>query len=102
MNRQELLVAMQHTPLPERMGNFERTRSPKEPTQLAGGEWLVVEYSHVQEAFLFQVAVQGETATFQVNQGGQVTLLNTLSVEEAGHVLRSDLLMILEDLEDEL
>ncbi len=103
MNQQELIVTMQHTPLPEQMGNFERTCAPSEPKQLPWGAWLIVEYSHLNEDFRFQVVVQpDDQVVFQTEQAGQVTPLRNLTLEETGHVLRSDLLMILEEFEDEL
>jgi hypothetical protein len=102
MDHEQLLATMQHTPFPERMANFERTRSPQEPLEMNGGGWLIVEYKHLSEDVLFQVVWKNEETSFQVRQGDQVTLLQTMSLEEAGHVLRRDLLMILEEIEDEL
>jgi len=103
MNQQELLVTFQHTPLPEQMGGFERTCAPSAPKQLPWGATLIVEYSHTSEDFRFQVVVQpDDDVLFQTEQAGQVTPLRTLTLEETGHVLRSDLLMILEELEDEI
>ncbi|MCX7569807.1 hypothetical protein OS242_07500 [Tumebacillus sp. DT12] len=103
MNHEQLLQTMQHTPFPERMAGFERTRSPQDPQPLAGGGWLIVEYKHLSEDVRFQVLIEqtGEAA-LQVQQDGHVTPLQRMSVEEAGHVLRRDLLMILEEIEDEL
>ncbi|ASS76239.1 hypothetical protein CIG75_15680 [Tumebacillus algifaecis] len=101
MNREELMAVMQHTPLPERMGNFERTYSPQNAEQTAAG-LLFVEYRHLSADVKFQVLLQAESALIQVVQGAAVTPMRKLTVEEAGHVLRSDLLMMLEDLEDEL
>ena len=102
MDHEQLLETMQHTPFPERMANFERTRSPQEPLQLEGGGWLIVEYKHQSEDLLFQVILKDGQTAFQVRQGDQVTPLQTMSLTEAGHVLRRDLLMILEEIEDEL
>ncbi|ARU61841.1 hypothetical protein CBW65_12980 [Tumebacillus avium] len=101
MTHDQLLTVMQHTPLPERMGNFERTRSPQQPEETESG-LLFVEYSHLSEDVKFQAVMQGEQAQFQVVLHGTATPVRQLTVEEAGHVLRSDLLMMLEDLEDEL
>jgi hypothetical protein len=64
--------------------------------------WLLVEYRHMTEDLLFQVVLRDETCSFQALHGGVVTLLQTATVEETGHLLRRDLLMTLEDLEDEL
>ncbi|KEO83922.1 hypothetical protein [Tumebacillus flagellatus] len=102
MDYQQILAALQHSPLPERMGNFERTRSPQEPLPVDEGEYLVVEYRHLHQDALFQVFVRGEEAQFIALIDGEVRPLTTVSVEEAGHLLRRDLLMTLEDLEDEL
>lgn len=102
MNHNHVLAALQHSPLPERMGSFERTRSPFEPLQVGEGEHLVVEYRHVTHDALFQVIVRSEEAQLITVVNGEVTPLQTVSVEEAGHLLRRDLLMMLEDLEDEL
>jgi len=102
MNEQELKATFQHTPLPERMGNFERTCSPDEPKHLPGAQWIIVEYSHMNEDFRFQAVLQPDSIVlFQTEQNGQTTPFRTLTLEETGHVLRSDLLMILEEFEDE-
>ncbi len=101
MTHEELVTMMQHTPLPERMSNFERTHSPQQPKELAAG-LLFVEYSHLLEDVQFQVVMQEKMALFQLVQGGATIPMQQLTLEEAGHVLRSDLMMILEDLEDEL
>lgn len=106
MNQEQLQHAlsqtMQHTPLPERMGNFERTRSPQEPIAICDDVWLLVEYRHLTDEALFQVVLEGDTTVFQVNRDGHVSPLRTTTLEEVGHVLRSDLLMMLEDVEDNL
>lgn len=102
MDYHNVLAALQHAPLPERMGSFERTRSPQEPLSVGDGEHLVVEYRHVNHDALFQVIVRGEEAQLITVVNGEVNPLSTVSVAEAGHLLRRDLLMMLEDLEDEL
>jgi hypothetical protein len=101
MTHEELLLVMQHTPLPERLGDFERTRSPKETEETALGT-VIVEYRHMFEDVVFQVVMKGDDAVFQIVQGGVASPMRQMTVQEAGHVLRSDLMMILEDLEDEL
>ncbi|TCP55475.1 hypothetical protein EV586_103127 [Tumebacillus sp. BK434] len=101
MTHEQLLAVMQHTPLPERMGNFERTRSPQQ-TEETGSGLVFVEYSHLSEDVQFQAVLRGEQALLQVVQNGAATPVRELTIEEVGHVLRADLLMMLEDLEDEL
>lgn len=102
MDMQGLLVNMQHTPLPETMASFERTVSPKEPQELADGAWLVVEYRHFTADVRFQVVLRESEALFQTVTDGQTEIVRTGGAEEAGNILRSDLLMMLEELEDEL
>ncbi|MBL0386516.1 hypothetical protein JJB07_07630 [Tumebacillus sp. ITR2] len=102
MDTNQILAALQHSPLPERMGNFERTRTPQEPLQVDEGEYLIVEYRHLQHDALFQVVMRGSEAQFITVLNGEVNPLQTVSIEEAGHLLRRDLLMMLEDLDDEL
>lgn len=102
MDHHLVLTALQHAPLPERMGNFERTRSPQEPLVLADEEALIVEYRHLNHDALFQVVVRGDEAQLITVVDGVVTPMHSVTVEEAGHLLRRDLLMMLEELEDEL
>jgi len=102
VTQEQLLLFMQHTPLPERMGSFEKTRSPQEPFPLEDGGLLIVEYAHLTEDVRFQVVAYGMDAQFQVVQEGRVTPQARATLEEAGHMLRRDLLMTLEELEDEL
>ena len=103
MNREQMRTALQHAPLPERMSSFDRTRAPQEPLELGGGNWLILEYVHLSEDVRFQVIVDADGgALFQSVQDGEATVLRTASLEEAGHLLRRDLLMILEEIEDEL
>lgn len=97
------MTALQHSPLPERMSSFDRTRAPQEPLELGGGNWLIIEYVHLLEDVRFQVIVGANNeAVFQSVQNGEETVLRTASLDEAGHLLRRDLLMILEEIEDEL
>ncbi|HEU4964820.1 MAG TPA: hypothetical protein VFV52_13320 [Bacilli bacterium] len=102
MNRQELLTQMQHTPLPQTMASFERTVSPQEAREAGEGAWLVVEYRHTAEDVLFQVVLQGDTAVYQTVQDGQAEVVRTSPTDDVGNVLRSDLLILLEEIEDEL
>jgi hypothetical protein len=48
------------------------------------------------------VILQGDDAQFQVVREGSADVLQTMTLQEAGHTLRRDLLMILEEIEDEL
>lgn len=101
--QEKLTTLMQHAPLPERMGNFERTRSPQDLLAVCDDVWMLVEYRHLTDEALFQVVLEGDdTVIFQVNRDGHVSPLRTSSFAEVGHILRSDLLMMLEDVEDEL
>jgi len=97
----QIELALQHTPLPERLGNFERTVGPAQAREV-DGQLLIVEYRHLLEDVLFQVLAQDDTATFLAVVAGEVRPLGSATVEEAGHLLRRDLLMTLEDLEDDL
>jgi hypothetical protein len=101
--QEKLTPLFQHAPLPERMGNFERTRSPQELLSVCDDVWLLVEYRHMTDETLFQVVLEGDDTTiFQVNRDGHVSPLRTSPLAEVGHILRSDLLMMLEDVEDDL